>query len=211
VDIVYLLETLYVMPQWTAVSPADSLHYATGDVSWRLFTLSQWTLVCVFCRPYTLHNSGHWWLWQTLYLVSHWNTGVSCSVASRTLASPTDLIHCGTVDTDVSCRPFESHHITLICIYATTMYLLLTSKHQGSVSPAVCGNCNTHQQLWQFITVGQASQNGGLRHRILKKTHDGSHCVKWNNILFIEYSELLKISRMYKIHFNFIHDTVLVL
>jgi hypothetical protein len=40
--------------------------------------------------------------------------------------SPADLIHCGTVDTGVSCRPSASHHIISICIHAAAKYLLVT-------------------------------------------------------------------------------------
>jgi len=43
------------------------------------------------------------------------------------MMSPADPMHCGKVDTGVSCRPSASHHITSICIHATAEYLLITS------------------------------------------------------------------------------------
>jgi hypothetical protein len=288
----HLLHSLYLMHQWTLliswrpfmspVSPADSLHYATGDVSWRLFTSSQQTLL-ISWRPFMSCHSRHLCPLQTLYIMPQGmspedsllhhsghclspgdplrhatvDTCVSCRlftlcyrgcllktpyfitvdtglcllqtphtapqrtlvyprdlsscVTLDTLVSPADPIHCGIVDINVSCRPSELHHITSICIYATAMNLVVTSKHQTGVSATICGNRKTHQQLWQITIPWHTSQNGGPRNRIWKKSHDGSHCVKWNDILFIEFSELLKVSIMYKKHFNFIHEAVSII
>ena len=113
-----LLQTLYTVAQWTMESPADPIHCGTVDtgVSCRPSTWCHSGHIGVSWKAYTLWHSGQWCLLQTQYIVAQW-----------TLESTADPIHCGTVDTRVSCRPSESHHITSMCIHAAAEYLLVTS------------------------------------------------------------------------------------
>jgi len=168
-------------------SPADPIHCGIVDtgVCCRPSTWCHSRHIGVSWKAYTLWHRGKWCLLQSLYIA-----------AWATMMSPADPIHCGIVDTGVSCRPSASHHITSICIHAAAQYLLVTSVKGEClllflVTATLTSIFNNSQQCHKHPeTVVWDTQH--------KKNCDGSHCVKWNNILFTEFSELLAISRMYK-------------
>ena len=149
-----LLQTLYIATQWTLESPTDPLLGVAVDTS--VSTAAVDTLVStadpihcgiwdndVSCRPYTLWHNGHWTLLRTLYLVSQQTHCCLLEslyiVAQGTMMSP---IHCGTVNTGVSCRPStwcHSRHIGLL----ESLHIVAQGTMMSPADPIHCGIVDT--------------------------------------------------------------------
>jgi hypothetical protein len=165
------------------MSPADPIHCGIVDTS----------LLQTLCL---VSQQTHWCLVEGLYIVTQ-----------GTMMSPADPTHCGTGDNDVSCRPYTlwhgGHWSLLQTLCRTPHYFdMYSCRCQISasykclllflVTALLTGNFDNSQQYHKHLEMVV----WGTQHK--KKSHDGSHCVKWNNILLTEFSELFTASRMYK-------------